>query len=36
MLFVLFKFSTTSPNIYGDKPLVIIASDFVREENFGS
>jgi hypothetical protein len=39
MLFVLFKSSITSLNtsMYGDKTLVIIASDLVHaEENFGS
>jgi hypothetical protein len=37
MLLVLFKSSITSPNMYGDKTLVIIASDLVHaKENFGS
>jgi hypothetical protein len=37
MLFALFKSHITSPNMHGDKMLVIIASDLVRaEENFGS
>jgi hypothetical protein len=36
MLSVLLNSSITSPNMYGDKTLVIIASDLVRvEENFG-
>jgi hypothetical protein len=37
MPFVLFNSSITSPNMYGDKTLVIVASDLVHaEENFGS